>query len=209
MVEVALTLDPDAAARVPDLADQLVVDDLVVAGWDVRGPAVEEDGRTVVRARKPFRTVEQASEVLAELTGAEGPVRGLRVERATERLETTYTLSGTLDLEGGIEAFSDLALEQRLDGTRFGLPTPELEASIGRPLGEAVGISVIAELPGSGRDVTTGIVGSAVPIEASGTVRNDRRATLLLLAAGAGGLAVVTGLAAALRRRRTPPRRSR
>lgn len=205
-VEVVVTLDADATAQVPDLADQLVVDDLVSAGWEVRGPEVDDAGRTAITATKGFRTPEEASEVLSEVTGPGGPVRDLRVERRTSTFETTYDLTGTVDLSAGLEAFSDDALRQRLDGTSFGLEPAELEARVGGPIAEAVGLSFVARLPGG--DVTTveAISGRSVPVRAEATVRNGRRLSLVVVAAVALALAVllgVTGLVGAVRSTRS------
>src|SRR4029450_9346843 len=43
-VTVTVTLDPEAAARIPDLTDQLQVDDLEAVGWRVDGPSTVEGG---------------------------------------------------------------------------------------------------------------------------------------------------------------------
>ena len=54
LVRVGIGLDKDAVSRVPNLASDLRVDDLRKRGWTIVGPRRESDGRTWVRASKPF-----------------------------------------------------------------------------------------------------------------------------------------------------------
>lgn len=145
-VQVGVGLDEEALARIPDLAAQLRVDDLEQAGWDVADP-VEEDGFTWVRATKPFATPEEASAVLAEVTGAAGPVRDFTLTRERSLARTELGLRGTVDLSGGLEAFSDPDLAARLDGLPFGRELEELLG--GTPQDEAVRFTVYVGMPGA------------------------------------------------------------
>ena len=52
VVRAGVGLDADALHQIPDLRQQLKVDDLRKAGWTVVGPRKEGDGRTWVRATK-------------------------------------------------------------------------------------------------------------------------------------------------------------
>ena len=52
MVTVAVGLDADAVDRVPALDQELRLDDLEAAGWEVTGPSAEDDGLTWFRATK-------------------------------------------------------------------------------------------------------------------------------------------------------------
>lgn len=159
-VSVAVALDEAAAVRVPDLADQLEVEDLVEAGWVVTGPSAEADGRTWVRATKPFSSAEEAGRVLDEVSGADGPFRDLEVRRTPSLLLDEWDLTGTVDLTGGLAAFSDDALRERLDGTDVGMTEAALVAVGGRPLDEAVSFQVAVSLPGE--------ITSSAPAEVGG-----------------------------------------
>lgn len=210
VVRVAVGLDEEAARRVPELADQLEVQDLVDAGWTITGPTEEGDGRTWIRASKPFATPAEAGDVLAELSGEGGPFRDFRVERERSFLAETWRFRGDVDLTGGIDGFSDDALRERLDGTSFGADTAELERRAGDTLDRVFRFRVAAELPGdvssnAPLDVTGGAVwtpslGEQVSLRATGEVLDTTRIAWLAVA-GAAGLALVAVLIRRVRRR--------
>lgn len=147
-VEVAVTLDRDAAGRVSDLAGQLRVDDLRAAGWVIDGPTPGADGSVVLSATKPFAHVGGAGAVLEEISGADGPFQGFEVRRQRSFFATTYRLDGVVALGDGVEGFSDEALRQRLEGSGFGLGTTEVEQLTGEPLADTFHFDVRARLPG-------------------------------------------------------------
>lgn len=195
VVRVAVGLDDDAMQRVPELAEQLEVDDLVDAGWTITGPAADGDGRTWIRASKPFASPEEAGAVLAELSGDAGPFRDFRVERERSFLAETWRFGGVVDLSAGLEGFSDDALRERLDGTSFGVGTAELERRAGRALDRVFTFRVASELPGSvssnapldveGGPVWTPTLGEQVSLSAEGRVVDTARVAWLAVAAGA------------------------
>ncbi len=214
-VEVAVALDEDAAARVPELADQLEVGDLEATGWMVTGPALEGDGRTWIRASKPFDSPEQAGVVLEQVTGASGPFRDLVVRRRPSVVQDRWDVTATIDLSDGLAGFSDDALRERLDGTNIGLSDEEVAVQAGRPLAEVVTFEVAVTLPGeaAGNGVTEGnrsawepVLGERLDISATGT-RLQTTALLWLAAAATAVVAlvvVVTRRALARHRRRGP-----
>lgn len=148
-VEVAVKLDPDAARGVSDLAAQLRVDDLVAAGWSVEGPTAEQDGSMVVTATKAFAVLDDADDVLEEVSGAEGPLQGFELRREQSFFTTTYRFDGEVDFSDGIEGFSDEGLRQRLEGSGFGLGTAEVERLTGAPVGETFHFEIRTRLPGA------------------------------------------------------------
>ena len=160
VIRVAVGLDDDAVSRVPDLANQLELGDLVEAGWDISGPALESDGYTWIRASKRFATPEQATSIMEEISGPEGPFRDFRVERRDGFLKSTYDFTGTIDLSAGVEGFSDDALRERLDGTSFGVDPAEIEEMAQAALDEIFVFRVAALLPGE--------VESNAPVAVSG-----------------------------------------
>lgn len=147
-VMVSVGLDPDASARFPSLADDLRLDDLEATGWSVTGPTVEADGLNWVRVSKPFATPEEAGAVLAEVAGDDGPFRDFRVTRARSFARTDYSFAGTVDFTRGIEAFSDQALTDALDGQPLGESVAAIEERIGSALDDAFTFRVAVGLPG-------------------------------------------------------------
>ena len=158
-VEVAAGLDAEALAELPDLdgdgtsgaadlAALVRTDDLRTVGWSVSDPDTEGDGTTWIRVTRPFGTPAEADEVLAQLTGPGGALRDLHVGREHSFGRTTYRFSGTADLSAGLEAFGDEGLAAALDGEPLGEDAAAIEARIGRPLADAVRLSVTADLPG-------------------------------------------------------------
>lgn len=200
-VEVAVGLDDEALGRIPDLAQQLRVDDLDQAGWVVSGPAAEDDGRTWVRAVKPFASPEAAAAVMAEVTGPDGPLRGFTVTRERSLARTELTVDGTIDLSGGLEAFSDPEVAAVLDGLPFGQELPELLG--GTPPAEAVRVTVAVDLPGEVEaDATEEAPGLALwevplgdgPVEVSAASSELRTATIAWLVVAAGAAVLLAGV---------------
>ena len=210
-VRVGVGLDDEAAGQVPQLADQLEVDDLTAAGWTVTGPTPERDGRTWVRASKPFASPYEAAIILGQVSGPGGPFRDFHIERRRSFWAETWYLVGGVDLTGGLAAFSDDALRAHLDGASFGLTDAELVRRAGQPLDRAVRFRVEAELPGAvtsngpvdveGRAVWLPVLGEHTALSARGRVLDGRRAAALTVAVLAG-MTVLVLLGRRLARRR-------
>jgi hypothetical protein len=193
-VEVVVALDRDAARRVPGLEDQLEVDDLEAAGWDVSGPTEVDGGGVEVRAAKPFRTLDGLGRVVAEVTGEDGPLSDLVVERDRAAFGDRWRVEGEADLRDGLEAFGDAGLRDRLGGSSFGMSEDELEEAAGRPLPEAVRFRVTADLPGGGRSWSP-VLGERTALDASSRTWDTPRVALAalagLLAVGAVAMVLV------------------
>lgn len=223
-VTVTVELDEDAAARVPELDEQLEVDDLVAAGWEVVGPTEGPGGGATIVASKPFAGAERAAGVLAEVSGADGPFRDLQVERAPTLVNDEWDLTGVVDLTAGLAAFSDPALRASLDGTDVGLTEAQLVDAIGGPIAEAFTFAVAVELPGTvtantgevsagvdgrgGEAVWRPMLGDELAIEATGASVNTASVAWLAVA-GVAVLVLVGVLADRERRRRRRNRRRR
>jgi hypothetical protein len=158
-VEVATGLDEEAVSELPDLdgdgvsgPDDLAAlvraDDLTDAGWEVSAPVTGDDGTTLIRVTHPFGTPEEADQVLAQITGEDGPLQQLHVTRDHPFGRVRYQFRGTADLSEGLEAFGDEGLAALLDGEPLGEDAAAIEARIGRPLSEAFTFAVTARLPG-------------------------------------------------------------
>ncbi len=217
VVEVAVGLDREALARVPDLDDDgtsdvtdlvalVRTDDLEAAGWRVREPREAGSDTTWIRVSKPFGTPSEANAILAEVSGPSGPLRDLRLSRSTGFASTKLSFSGTADLSGGLEAFGDSGLSQALDGEPLGEDASQIEQRIGEPLADAFRVEVVVDLPGGLSANTDDRAGgaarwsprlgsSAESLSASGSVRHWPVLLLTVLA----GLCIVAGVAAAVR----------
>ncbi|HET6836164.1 MAG TPA: hypothetical protein VFH30_20045, partial [Acidimicrobiales bacterium] len=221
-IEVAVGLDADAVGRLPDLDDDgrstaadlaglVRTDDLAAAGWHVSDPAADpsaDDGAVWIRATKPFGTPEEAGRVLGEITGTDGPLRDLRVDRDDSFGRTRFTFEGAADLSGGLEAFGDEGLAAALDGEVLGEDAAAVEEELGRPLADMFTLEISADLPG---DSTAGVWapvlgGPPVEMAATGTVRDWWVLGLAALAVACGVGLVVLLLVQVLRRVRVPAR---
>jgi uncharacterized protein len=219
-VAVAVGLDADAIGRLPDLDDDgrsTVADlaglvrtgDLEAADWQVSGPAadpVADDGFVWIRATKPFGTPEEAGRVLGEITGADGPLRDLRVDRHDSFGRTRYTFEGTADLSGGLEVFGDEGLAAALEGEVLGQDAAAIEEELGRPLADMFSLEISADLPGGPADATWAPVLGGPPVElaATGTVRDWWVLALAALAVVCGVALVAVLLVPVVRRGRVP-----
>jgi hypothetical protein len=211
-VEVAVGLDEEALAQLPDLDSSGVgdaadltklirVDDLEATGWSIGEPKAER-GYTWVRATKPFGTPAEAGQILTELTGAQGGLRDLRLERSHAFGSTSYDFSGTADLSGGLEAFGDSGLAAVLDGEPLGEDVTAIEQRLGKPLSEMVKFDIAVELPGGSQTWSPVLGGKAVAMASSSKVYDS---TVLGLAALAVlGLVTLAAVLLVRWRRGTP-----
>jgi hypothetical protein len=144
VVEAGLALDEEAAAELDALETDLQVEDLQVAGWEVTGPAVEDDGRTWIRLSKPFPSAEQLDDVLAELHPRLFPAASAALTRDLER--TTYAVTLQVDTSMRVEDFSDPDAAALL-GTPLGFDAAALAERAGGSLDGAVSITLQVSLP--------------------------------------------------------------
>lgn len=166
-----MSLDEEAAAQVPDLAQQLRVDDLRAGGWRVEGPTPTEGGGTELRAVKRFRSPAGASRALAEVSGPGGPFASLRLSQRRSLWKTRTALTGTVDLSRGLESFGDEVVKERLGGHVLGADPAELERQLGMALSRVFRFRLLARLPGAVRsDAPLQEGGAAVwPVELGAT----------------------------------------
>ena len=168
-VRVTVTADADVVARAPNIAGDLRLDDLKAVGWKVNGPSSTETGGLEITLERPFDGPAEASAILAQVNGARGPLHDAVLSRSGSDTNSTWTLTGRLEVKGGLETFADDAAIALLGGA----PYAEDVAASGLDLGDAVGIVFNARLPGS-VDSTTGmntdgVVSWKVPMDGSAT----------------------------------------
>lgn len=140
-VRVEVVVDKDVTDRI-DLPTVLKVDDLVQAGWKVTGPERRPGNATAVVATKGFADPAGAARVFAEISGPDGPFQGFAITRSGGFFSTKTSLRGAVDLNKGIEDFTDPALLQALGGVGA------LQQLLGQPVGDAVHLQVSVHLPG-------------------------------------------------------------
>lgn len=217
-VAVTVTLDEDAAARVPDLADDLQVADLEATGWVITGPTPTDDGGVTIVARKRFADIEQGRAVLREVGGQGGVLRALTLRRDHTFGETTWAFGGRLDLSGGLSTFSDAQLDEVLGSDTFGQDQATLEAQLGEPLADTMSVTVRADLP-PGDLATNGEATGASSASWSADLGDDpvameatsseRDTTVLALAAVSAGALVLLAVLLVVRVIRGGGRRRR
>jgi hypothetical protein len=140
-VTMTATADPELVAAAPSVFADLRLTDVRAAGWTVSDPARGADGSMAVTLSKPFRTPAEATAVLAELNGPDGPLRGLTVTLDRSFAVVASSLTGTVGLSGGLGAFSDAALAQALG-------SPPLANLVTQPIDQVMGLTVTAHFPG-------------------------------------------------------------
>jgi hypothetical protein len=212
-VSVAVALDPDATARFPGLESELRLDDLTASGWEVVGPRVEDDGHTWIRASKGFASPDGAAAVLAEIAGADGPLRDLAITEERSFARTRYRFQGTADLTGGLESFADPELAAALGGLPLGESVADIEARLGVPIDEAFTLQVVVTLPGdAGATVWEPRFADAqaLSLDSSSELVRTRTLAFVGVAAVAALAAVLIGVVSPIRswrrRRTTRPR---
>ena len=157
-VSVAVTADKDIVDKVPGLAADVRVDDLKKAGWTVDGPSPTKAGGLTVTLRRRFDTPAQATAVLAQVNGSRGPLHDLALTRAGKDVDSTWKLTGRLEVNGGLSAFADDAALDLLGGAPY---AAEVEAA-GLDLGDAIGIDFTLSMPGKVESSTGTASGSTI-----------------------------------------------
>ncbi len=181
-IRAGLGLDGEALRELGDPAQELRLDDLRQAGWEVIGPEEENDGLTWVRVAKRFTTPDEAGRVATELSGPEGPFRDFRLERSRTFFKTRTSFRGLVDLSRGLGGLSDAALQEKLAGYELGLGPGTI--------GDRVKVRIETRLPGR-TDTWEPSVGEQLRLNAASEVWN----LLPLLPAVASGIFALAAVA--------------
>ena len=168
-VTVVVTADKDVVAKTKNLEADLRTQDLEAAGWKVSKPITAPNGSMSVTLTRDFRTPSEATTVLSQVNDTRGPLKNVVLSRSGKDTNSSWKLTGKLEVNGGLAAFADDETLPLLDGAPY---KAELEAS-GLDLGKAVGVSFEVSLPGK-VDTTTGIQENGkilwrVPMDGSST----------------------------------------
>ena len=151
-LSVVTTADSGVIAQAPDLAEDLNFDDAKSAGWKVSAPLATSDGGLQVTVSHSFNNPQEASLLLTQLSGANGPFKEMGLIRSGKDTDSTWMLNGRLEVNGGLDAFADPELLKTIGGSPFAATLANSELDIG----QAVGIEFRAFLPGK-IESTTGV----------------------------------------------------
>jgi hypothetical protein len=164
---VVITADKNIVAKAPNLAADLRTDDLVAVGWEVSKPVETKTGGLTVTLVRPFRNPAEANIALSQVNGPKGPLHEMVVTRTGKDTNSQWSLAGRLEVTGGLEAFIDDAGLELVGAAPYLANVQEA----GLDLGDAVGITFTATLPGEIEQSTgvrgDGIVSWAVPMDGS------------------------------------------
>jgi hypothetical protein len=182
-VTQAVGFDDAALRRVGDLDKQLHVEDLEAAGWTV-DPAVKEGDTTWVRAHHSFSSAAEATALVGQLSGPDGPYRDVVVTHSDGLLSSSSSVSGIIDTTAGFRMFGDPELISTIGGDGTGGVLDRISKEEGRPAADMVTVSFTSELPGISR--TTDVVFSDTKptkfkVSASRSKLKDLLRTLVVL----------------------------
>lgn len=153
-ISVIVTADAEVVRGAPELATSLSVDDLRAAGWDATVQNPTADGGLSLTLTRGFSKPDEANEYLAQLSGANGPLRELRLVREGGFGDATYAFSGTSGLPQGLAGFAD---DEALAALGVA-PFASTLAASNLSLGEAFGVTLRVLLPGSPLGTSSGSV---------------------------------------------------
>lgn len=164
---VTAVADADVVEAAPGLADDLRLDDLVEAGWEIDGPTTTPDGGLEVAVSHGFSTPEEAVALLATLNGVNGPFQQVQLTRTQTDDAATFTLDGAGRIDAGLAAFADPALLAAVGATPYAADIAEAALSPA----QAFGLVFVADLPGSVDSTTStaedGTLSWTIPLDGS------------------------------------------
>ena len=134
-ISVVITADKGIVAKAPGLKADIRTDDLVAAGWKVQGPTDTKDGGLTITLTHDFLGPAEATTLLGQINGTRGPLHEMVMTRTGKDTNSTYTLAGRLEINGGLNAFADDATLNLLGSAPY---AADVQAA-GLDLGDAVG----------------------------------------------------------------------
>ncbi len=142
-VTVEAVADAELVALVPDLVDDLRLEDAQSNGWVVDGPTLDDAGGLTLVLSHPFASAEELANVLNSIGP---PLSGMQAARTFDpgSEQTTNGVRGTLVLPNGFESFSDPDLNTAVGG----LPFAAEFAAIGRSPADTMSFTYRVRLPG-------------------------------------------------------------
>ncbi len=197
-ITLTAVADAELVQKTPGLAEDLRFDDVTAAGWAVDGPTPTADGGLTVSVAHPFATVEEATALLQSLNGPDGPLHGVAIGRTVTADDITTTLSGTISVSNGLDAFADPDVLAAIGGSPY---AADLASSNLRPA-DAVTFTFAADLPGTVTNssvatgtVTSGETGSVWSVPLDGTTADLATTSVLVQGSGGGVWGIVAKVA--------------
>ena len=175
VVTLAATADDELVQQVPDLVDDLRLDDAIANGWVIDGPIATEGGGLTVTLSHDFHSAEELANVL---TSIGPPLTQMAAARTVVDDQTTNAINGELVLTNGFETFADADLVQAVGGLPFG----EEIGATGLTPAEAMSFTFRVALPGelisaeTGTETDGGVIEWTAPLD--GTSVNLYTATV-------------------------------
>jgi hypothetical protein len=204
-VRVRVALDAEAVRNAEagggTLEDRVRLGDLQAAGWKVSPWRRAPDGAASVTLRKDFADADELAAVVAELSGDNGPLRDVKLERDRGLLSTDYKLSGVADLSqltAGVAADPDLLAQltaQRVD-------IPQIEQRLAQQINDAFRLRIRLVVPGGDASEVDAKAGKKVNLATSTSQLDTTRLALLAAAVVLGMAGIVLFVRGEMRSRR-------
>ncbi len=175
LVTLVAVADADLVQRVPELVDDLRLDDATDNGWTIDGPDGVEGGGLSITLTHEFHSAEELANVM---TSIGPPLTQMAAARTPAEGQTTNAINGELVLSNGFETFADADLMQAVGGLPFG----EEFAAAGLTPSEAMSFTFRVALPGelisaeTGTETEGGVIEWTAPLD--GTSVNLYTATV-------------------------------
>ena len=115
-VTVTAEADAELVEQVPTIAEDLVLDDIVAAGWNVDGPNPTDEGGLVLTLTHDFEGNDEATNLLRSLGP---PFNEPDIRRGQNDDTATNTARVNLGLPNGFAAFADDELVSAVGGVPF------------------------------------------------------------------------------------------
>ena len=166
IVTVEAVADAELVAMVPDLADDLRLDDAIDNGWVVDEPTERADGSLSITLTHDFTSHVELANVLNSIGP---PLTNMAAARTTAEGQTTNAIDGELFLSDGFESFADADLVAAVGG----LPFSEEFAAAGTTPTESMSFVFRVSLPGelisaeTGIEVDDGVIEWTAPLDGS------------------------------------------
>ena len=169
-VTVIAVADDELVSQVPDLVDDLRLDDAIANGWVVDGPTETDDGGLQLVLTHDVSSAEELANVLNSIGP---PLTRMAAARTTdpETEQTTNAINGVMQLEDGFASFADADLIDAVGG----LPFEEQIAASGLSPADAMSFTYRVSLPGElvsaeeGTEIGDGVIEWQAPLDGSDT----------------------------------------
>ena len=175
--------------------------DLEAAGWSVSPWRRAPDGSATVSLHKDFANAGELASVVTELSGKDGPLRGVTLERDRGLLSTDYRVKGEADLSrltAGVA--DDPEVVAQLTGQR--VDVAQIDQRLAQQINKAFRLRIRFVFPGGQVTQVEPKPGKKVSLATTTTQFDTTRALPLGGAVVLGALGVVVFVRGEVRRRR-------